>query len=265
MLKLISVLSFCSMLGCASKKQFSGDTGKQGTAVPAGKEETIKQGTGKPAKDVVLDKSDTVNETNSIPNRCGTEAAKLQVFSQKIDFPENGYCDFLSPPNIAKSDLTVTASETQKVNLNLPEGVICSLKVKSSENTSMKYDDFIILTIDNHVLFSSNNKIVENFDKNKEIYDWNFSKLVGKKLTDKEWVDSHYCLGGAENCTIPKTEVAGSFDVNFPATTIAPISAMIQGKASVPVNLIVTGDNDADKDCHHTDLSLTISGQYLPN
>jgi len=254
------ILSFTVLaFACAPKKKFSGDAA-QGSIEKEKPEPAPLPSPSPPA---------------AAPVTCDTPGVKLETITQEINFPERTTaCAFGVAPNIEAKQEIVTASESQSVDLTLPKGTICSMNVSSNQDTKLLYDDFIILTLDNHILFASNRGINLYMERKGGILDWDFNNLVNKPVGN--WDAQAFCLGKSAvvdetgnvtdpgDCQLPPTEKAGPFKMDLSGSTIAPIALAIQGKTSVPMKLIVTGDNDPDKDCHHTELDLKATIKYLP-
>jgi hypothetical protein len=128
----------------------------------------------------------------------------------------------------------------------------------------MKYDDFIILTLDDFVVFSSNKDFLPKLDRLGTLYKWDFLKL---RETPVKFDAEPYCIGAIERCKFPRTDTEGPVLLKLNYSEIAGVTKAIQGKTQVPIDLIATGDNDDDPnrkmDCYHETLDLTVSMNYI--
>lgn len=277
MRKIIVIVSLGLLAACSGKK-FSGNspTGKDAPPPPKAIPNTEDSSVPIPNTPVTLPPP-----AKGLVERCDQEVANLQTITQDIVFPESNGCDTISTD--IENQVRVTAVESQSVDLNLPDGEICSLTLDSQSGDVIRYDDFLVLTIDDKVLFASNNLLINFLPEQSGVYSWDFEKVKNNRLADKNdtgspssannaaWSALQYCLGRAiidedddEGCEIPRTEQAGLFDVKFEAKNFAPIALAINGKSSVPVTLNTTGDNDPDKDCKHTEINLKATIKFLP-
>lgn len=250
----ILIASIGLVVACSGKKFSGSSTTAPGPETP------------KPAKPNAADGESPAKPNPSSPTlveKCVKEAAKLQTVTKDINFAAREGCTELDGEagKANRKQVTVTAAEIQNVNLDLPTGTICSLTIDSDEG-EITYDDFLVLTIENKVLFSSNRFLTDNLTKKDGVFEWDFSKVkTGEALGDAKWVAGPYCLGG-KTCTLPKSEDKGRFDIKFDTEDFAPISIAIEGKSSVPVTLTSTGDDD-DFDCGHTGVNLRATIKYL--
>lgn len=266
MRKIIVIVSLGLLVACSGKK-FSGNspTGKE-TPPPKVTPNTEDSSVPIPNTPVTLPPP-----AKGLVDRCEEQAAKLQTITQDIVFPPTEGCPELetfSDEQTEKNQVHVTVFANQSVDLDLPNGEICSLNLDSQSDV-ITYDDFLVLTIEDRVLFSSNKRLVGFFSEDNGVYSFDFSKVKDKALggngksDEAAWTDTQYCLGGGK-CDIPRTEKEGNFDVKFEPKNFAPISLAINGKSSVPVTLNTTGDNDSTKDCKHTEINLKATIKFLP-
>ncbi len=148
--------------------------------------------------------------------------------------------------------------------MKLPEGSeICSMTLESPATAKLQYDDFMILTIDDFVIFSSNKDIVPKLTQINGLYKWDFLKVREMPVDFKALP---YCIGAMERCMFPGTDTEGPVLLKLNYTEIAGITKAIQGKVQVPVDIVTTGDNDDsdDKmDCFHMALDLTVTLNYI--
>ena len=190
----------------------------------------------------------------------GAAAGTKKTASQTLTYPERNGCSFGVAPNLGRKQGVNTASEVSTNALQLPAGEICEISIQSPPGATLRYDDFLALSIDSRAIFISNTTLLKNLDLEQGIYTWDFKKIIGKRI--EQFATGSYCLGTAGNCIIPGTEQEGKVALNLTANEIAPIAAAISGKKSVPMDLTATGD-DNDSDCSHTALTVTVQFQYL--
>ncbi|RZA27084.1 MAG: hypothetical protein EOP10_01365 [Proteobacteria bacterium] len=212
--------------------------------------------------------AETVVEEKVLKDKC--DSAGVKVMEQKITFPEVRGCGF-KENNITPYNEGITAINTTTANLNLPKGEVCDVDFQSESDIKFIYDDILLFSLDNNLLFSSTDTLIPLFTKSEKFYTWEKSKIVTnfKDLSDAEaakhriqFDGNAICLTGAK-CMIPKTDTLGQLSLNFPFESIASLIQMYKGKASVPLNLSVTGDDD-DKDCSHSTLDLNVKIKYVP-
>ena len=196
-----------------------------------------------------------------IKDQCKAMADKIQIMSQTIEYPERAGCSFGKAPNLAAKDAFFQAREISPATLDLPDGIVCNLSIDSGAKAKFHYDDFLVFTISDHVLFSTNGLLTGFLPKDKEVYTWDFAKVVGKPIEDFE--AKRYCIGKAEDCVLPPHDKKGNLLLKLESEEIAPIAAAIEGKQKVSLDLVALGDND-HADCFHKELKLKVDIMYLP-
>ncbi|MBC7660586.1 MAG: hypothetical protein H7249_12885 [Chitinophagaceae bacterium] len=292
----IALLSF--VLACSDSK-FSGTTptvpdeasatATTSNAVPSVKksEPTVPA----PAAQVPISSVTIVSSvtpvTIDIQANCAQTAKVVSLPPQKIVFAarpqiKGSTCKFGVAPNIAAEDgtLTAMAMTSRSISLPPPGSVICSLGMKSEDNAQFKYDDMLVMKIENNIIFAStDNLLLEKFVGPKPsdgIYQWDWSKLVGHK--DSEGLRFHtgnaYCLDNTAACIIPHTEQTGNVSVSLGASVFSPIAAKIFNKSNATLDLVVMGDNDDGNlyngvatnptDCTHAELTIDVNISYVP-
>ncbi len=213
--------------------------------------------------DAVIDTKSIETATTELQlNQSCDKPVQLLSMVQKFSFlgPKTT-CSFGVAPNLERKNNFVQAREVFSRILKLPDNSeICSISLESPPDAKIRYDDFILFTIDDFVLFSSNKELVAKLNQVNAFYLWDFSKVVEMPIVD--FKSPAYCVGAAERCKFPLTETDGPVTFKLNYAEIAGIAKAIQGKASVPFNLIATGD-DNDVDCFYTDLDLSITLNYI--
>ncbi|WP_141733739.1 hypothetical protein [Oligoflexus tunisiensis] len=197
-------------------------------------------------------------------NQSCEKPVQLLKSQVKLNFPERKKCRFNVEPNKEPRDAFLQAHEVSTSSLKLPEdSEICSMTLEAPANAKIQYDDFLILTIDDFVIFSSNKDFVPKLDQVNGLYKWDFLKVRGEPV---DFDALPYCIGAMDRCAFPKTDTVGpiSFKLNY--NEIVGIAKAIKGKAEVPVDLVATGDNDDSNekmDCFHTALEITATLNYI--
>ena len=167
----------------------------------------------------------------------------------------------------------------------LPENaVICSsslTSVNADENGEVTwyYDDEIYLTLEDHVLVSSDtiNRMAPMSETDNDTqgigpYLFDFNKLSGVNY-DREVRDDKYCLGQERstgsnpnpNCTFPKTQQSGVFNIEIPEEEFTQVSADVANAGELDISLIVTGDDNFKIDCQHSGIEMQWDIKYVVN
>jgi hypothetical protein len=263
----VSVLVGAFGLVACKTSQFRGKAQEAETAVEEAKVQTTipkvsssNAPANVPVTSTVIDSSTTDLQLNQSCEK----PVQLLMSQVKLSFAESKKCAFNVEPNKAPLDAHLQAQKISTMDLKLPENSeICSMKLETPANAQVQYDDFLILAIDDFVIFSSNGDFLPKLDKINGLYKWDFLKVRESPVDFKALP---YCIGAMDRCTFPGTDTVGPIRLNLNYSEISGIAKAIQGKVQVPVDLIATGDNDdsADKmDCFHTALDLTVTLQYI--
>lgn len=184
-----------------------------------------------------------------------------KTLKQSILFPERRGCSWGQNGNLQKLDAHLQARETQTASLNLPEKAqLCGLEL-GSKATTIQYDDFMILTLNDYVLLSSNSKMMENLQTaGNDASIWDFERVKNKTV---DFNSPHYCLGSASSiCEVPVTDTPGKFQLQIDPSSLESLADKIVGQRVLSFGLISTGDND-DVDCWHTEFSLDFTLTYV--
>jgi len=215
----------------------------------------------------------TPSTSSTLPARVQSEVSELQVKQTcerpvqllirtvKINFPERMGCRFGQAPNQVRQDAFVQAHEISRGDLELPENAeICEITLEAP-NAKLHYDDFIVLALNNQVIFASNKMLVEKLEKNASgVYTWDFTKVVGSPIALFE--DGPFCIAPTDRCRLPAHDKEGDVYLKTTYIEIASITKDFTGKSVVPVSLIATGDND-DQDCFHSLLTLDVTMRFI--
>ncbi|MBC7532377.1 MAG: hypothetical protein H7318_12430 [Oligoflexus sp.] len=183
-----------------------------------------------------------------------------KTMKQSIHFPEVQHCTWSANGNLGRLDAHVQAIEGQKATIELPlNAQLCELGI-GSVATTIQYDDFMLLTLNNQVLLSSNKDLLQGLQADQaQSFAWDFSKVRGKAIN---FDAAPYCLGDASLCKVPVTDVQGSFQFSIDPSSLGKVAAASPNKKNLEFALFATGDND-DRDCWHTAFTLDFTLNYV--
>lgn len=201
----------------------------------------------------------TSNAAQQLEQRCSEKTPK--ILTQSILFPETKNCRFSQAGNLGRRDAHLQAMEAQLSKITLPVGAaLCGLSLSSAQST-IQYDDFLILTLNGHVLLSSNQGLMQGLQKSSDqAYLWDFSRIKGQAV---DFASPAYCLGAqSSSCTVPVTDTPGQFSLQISPADLKPFAENILANREISFSLIATGDND-DEDCYHTAFSLDFALEYV--
>jgi len=184
---------------------------------------------------------------------------KKQI-KQSVRFGEVQKCTWGANGNLNPLDLHVQAIEGQKATIDLPANAkLCELGIGSAA-TTIQYDDFMLITLNNQVLLASNKELLADLQPDQvQAYAWDFSRVRGKAIN---WDAAPYCLGDSSTCNIPVTDVQGSFAFNIDPESLGKLAANSVNKTRLDFALYATGDNDT-RDCWHTAFTLDFTLNYV--
>jgi len=219
----------------------------------------------------------------------GTLKSRVQpiLFLAKTDT-----CEFEKNDNLSRVDEVIRARREEFVDLSLAGmSRLCNIKFDAPKQ-NMKFDDEIVLTLNQYVIASSQDYSVTSRDKKDVLvypngfmvdndglvsYKW----LAPNGLRDQKYYNSKlskYCIGLDPKsatfdalCSIPKTDTNGSMQLSVPQDAFLKLAAkaglvfdkQIQTEPKARLGFITTGDND-DSDCRHLDFQMSVTIQYIP-
>jgi len=201
--------------------------------------------------------------TDSLKAACNDsmQAQSIKEFNTSISYPQRDNCSWNAGGNLGPVDKFIQARETSPGQITVPpNSAICEISLDSKGGASMHYDDFLFLSLENHIIFGSNEIATALLEKSSRGYKWDFSRLVGQEIANFE--ADYYCIADKGNCVIPPHDQVGPISLKLTPEDIAHIAVEQGGKTRLSMNLIATGDND-EKDCMHTDLDLHINIKYI--
>ena len=126
--------------------------------------------------------------------------------------------------------------------------------------TDFYYDDNVILTVNDVVIFATSYRLWDDFDDSGDLKifdDINMIKGVEAHGSD----DYGMCIGGRiegyPGCEIPGSEAAGTLSVTIPEDLQDDLTNHI-GSDPIVVTLTSTGDDDPPDDCVHSAIGVTV-------
>ena len=196
-----------------------------------------------------------------------------ELLKETIHFPPTAGCRYGEDGNLPKQAEINTAIGVQSQIVNIPTNtVVCNIDIMS-RSEEFRYDDFMVLTLNDKALVISNKSLMCQFypfsgcldqDPNG-LYTWDFSKIVGGPHIH-DGSDSNnpfYCYGiglAGTQCDLPGHDKRGSINYKLDIFSFAPLALSIKDRQEIKFDLIISGDNDTD--CEHTDLKLDLEIEY---
>ena len=196
-------------------------------------------------------------DTETISDLC--QDLENIVVTESLVYPARSGCGFGQGDNLSKLNEYLRAYETQTQLINIPsDSLLCDFRLESS-SANWRYDDFVMLTLNQKVLISSNMNIVNNLTSTNNIFTWDWSQAQNTNLSSM-FNAGAYCLEGT--CEIPNHDQAGSVEINLDPDTMLELASQISNNQSIQFDLLSFGDND-NGDCEHTGLDLTVTYKYV--
>lgn len=193
---------------------------------------------------------------------------KIQSSTSQITFEDNvGQCPWGVGDNLAKLDSSATARLEQVRKVNIPSGaVVCQVHLEDVDQQNFRYDDNIILTLNNYLLTATSD--FQNYLQNTNgYYSYDWSRIKGKNAkanTSDSAPEKQYCAGkdqGLAACSFPLTDTNGSVKLQFSERVIQNILGMTSA-SDINLTMITIGDNDASSDCHHNTMRFNVKVDY---
>lgn len=229
-------------------------------------------------------------------------SGRLQIRTEQIVFPatrdcefnetakENEYWEINDQLNGPRKNDKVRAALIQQKLLDLPAGsTLCDMDFDFPTLT-MKYDDEILLLLNNYVMFMSTDYSTRS---SYEQYQEQGLKVNSQGLVEFKWLDREnsqndlynlkyghnkaprYCQGVPSDidnyeqlCMIPPTQKEGQFKLDIPKSDIIKMGAL-KFDSTMPAhqldfNFVSIGDND-DGDCEHDEFYFDVRLIYSDN
>lgn len=195
------------------------------------------------------------------------DRGKIQFLRTEVLFedPARG-CSFGQNGNIAPRNDYLTARVEQAKSVPIPADYkVCNIELVNVDQQNFRYDDNIIITVNQYILASTTNFTQHLENKNGYFkYDW--TKLRGKdaQARPEDSIPSkQYCPGksaGTALCLFPQTDTVGSIQLRFDERTIQEILSLTS-PSKIDLGMITTGD-DNSSDCRHVPLRFAIKLDY---
>jgi hypothetical protein len=192
---------------------------------------------------------------------CSTKPLKMHKQDIRFEDPQK-VCAFGTEPNLSRKNSYFRADYTQKVAVNLPAGaLICDMKFDFLKQKA-RYDDEILLLMNDHILASSYD-FPGKFPKKNGLQVYDFMAI--RDLPYKSENSPDFCLGkesGQGNCEIPATDSDGEMKLEFSQQLIFPLSESAAKDKAFEFRFVTLGDND-DSDCQHLDVKFQVDVVYV--
>lgn len=193
---------------------------------------------------------------------------KTSIQTSQVTFEDPAKaCQWGMNGNLSVKDKYVRGRIEQYKQLSIPSGsTVCHVKLVNIDEQNFRYDDNIILTLNNYILASTTN-FSQHFSQTNGFYKYDWSKLVDKAAQNTQAdtvISKQYCVGassGLSQCLFPATQTLGRVQLEFNERIIENILGMTSA-SSLNLGMITTGDNDST-DCQHVPLRFAIEVEYF--
>ncbi|MBC7659333.1 MAG: hypothetical protein H7249_06455 [Chitinophagaceae bacterium] len=231
-----------------------------GTATTGGKATVAGAGTGSAKGSASTPGSAVTLQANVEKLKAACTTGTKKTMKQSVRFAETQKCNWNVDGNLGRLDAHLQAIQGQKASIELPANAqLCELGI-GSVATTIQYDDFMILTMNNQVLLSSNKELLLGMTEDQDAaYVWDFTKARGRAVN---FDAPSYCLGNGSICNIPVTDTQGSFQFSIDPSVLGKMAANNASSTKLDFALYATGDND-DRDCWHTAFTLDFTLNYV--
>jgi len=238
---------------------------------------------------------DPVTPPEDVKIACA-DAAKNGTMKSKaipVFFPaRTATCEFGKNDNLTRKNEVLRARREEAVELSM-QGMtrLCNMKFDAPQQV-MRFDDEIVITLNNLVVASSQDYSTKSTDKDDQQVYANGLAVDNDGLVSYKWLPpngmqnleyfngklSKYCLGldpkqadFNQLCQIPKTSSNGNMQLTLPQGAFLKLAAkaglvfdkQLQSVPKAQLGFITTGDND-DSDCQHLDFRMTVTIDYIP-
>ncbi len=217
----------------------------------------------------------------------------LKAKTIPIFFPaKTTTCEFEKNDNLSRKNEVLRARREESVELPL-QGVtrLCNMKFDAAKQ-NMKFDDEILITLNQFVVASSQDYSVKSKNKNDQLVYPNGFSVDNDGLVTYKWLPpnglqnleyfngklSKYCLGldpknadFEQLCSIPKTDTNGTMQLTLPQDAFLKLAVkaglvfdkQLQQLPKARLGFVTTGDNN-DSDCQHLDFQMSVTIDYVP-
>lgn len=185
------------------------------------------------------------------------------VFTQNLVFPSTNECLWNKNGNLDKKDGSLQARESQTLLVDMPEkAVVCSMDL-DSKTSLFRYDDNMLITLEEFVLVSSNDLITAKLPKAGDTYFWRWDSVKGMPLDLSN--PRRFCLAGtADGCQLPPTDQSGKVELKLSTQMLSSVAYLLSDRRQLSFAVIATGDDD-EKDCKHTRFDMNVNIKYVVN
>lgn len=195
-------------------------------------------------------------------------AGRTSVIKKDVIFSNRGEkCAWEKDGNLSMKDREIRARIEKYQTLEIPAGAtICDIKMEHKAVLDFRYDDNIIMTLNDYVL-ASTTTFSQHLIQTNGYYKYDWTRLVrkpGQVDASDSAPDKQYCAGKAEglsSCLFPVTQKEGKIDLQVGERVIQNILAM-STPYKLKLGVITTGDNDDSSDCQHTPIELDVDIEY---
>jgi hypothetical protein len=250
------ILTLLLAFSC-SESAFDGSSGKKKSSSGDG------ANSAENGESVATEKGDAraSEEAKKLLAECQNRVAEIKEMPFDLLYPAGANCAFGANGNLAPQNGIHTAKLDTPLTVNIPANIeICDIEITSQSKT-LRYDDFLIFSLDKYVLVGSNGTMMTQLPlEGADLHVWDWTKVLGTNIDFDEKLPP-YCLGGG-TCEIPGHDKEGPFNVHFPAASIYEVAATQLAKSQLIFTLTTTGDNDPG-DCEHTDFDLDLIVRYI--
>ncbi|MGZ5279010.1 MAG: hypothetical protein ACXWC9_03660 [Pseudobdellovibrionaceae bacterium] len=213
----------------------------------------------------------TVPPPTDLMKSCDTAKAtgRTSIAKKTVSFSNAGEsCAWNQNGNLSMVDREVRARIEKYQIVELPAGAtICDIQMEHTAVRDFRYDDNIIMTLNDYIL-TSTTTFSQHFVKTNGYYKYDWTRLVGKPGqvdASDTTPDKQYCAGkadGISSCLFPLTQQQGQIDLQIGERVIQNILA-ITTPYKLKLGVITTGDNDDSSDCQHTPIQLSVDVEYF--
>lgn len=193
---------------------------------------------------------------------------KIQSMLTEVTFENPARsCAFGRNGNLEKRNDTLTSRIEQLKSIPLPEDYkVCQIELVNIDEQNFRYDDNIIITMNNIILASTTN-FTEHLESRSGYFLYDWMKLRGKDARarpEHSTPNKQYCPGkdaGKATCQFPQTDTVGSIQLQFDERIIQEVLNLTSPNR-IDLGMTTTGDND-DSDCQHVPIRFSIKLEYF--
>jgi len=180
---------------------------------------------------------------------------------REVTFPERSGCDWESGGNLSPRDAHFRGHEVQSFAYDIPvDTTVCDVRFEFSEehvgiSFPFRYDDHMLLTFNDRVVFSTYRPMVELLnidDQNYFLFDWPTVAGIEMGFEVIPWA-----IGTTYTVDLPNSDIAGDATLSIDPEAISDLTDSALAQNKLDLQLYAFGDND-DSDCGHTGLSFWV-------